>query len=207
MTGPEMLGRVEKLLDKVATATSFWSIPHIYQGLSDGQREAVNLVLNAYNEKAKANYLHPLPKTLEKLIVYPTAGTDVTTNYVSLPSGFLQELAVKYDYNNSGTYKHLSKREFDKEYFDANSYKSNWTYAITNDKIYFGTSESGTGKYQMVYLQKPTEITAAINPILPDFTHEAICQYCVSEMLKKDTRYDEAKLYFNQFLKLVESFT
>ena len=58
----------------------------------------------------------------------------------------------------------------------------------------------------MVYFQKPTEINASIQPILPDFTHEAIIQYAVGELLKRDKYYDQATIHFNQFLKLVEAF-
>lgn len=206
MTSAQMLDRVQKLLDTTVSTTSFWNTDNVYQGLSDGQREVVNRVLAAFNQKRKTTFDSSIPKALEKLIVYPTAGTSVTTNYASLPSGFLQEIAVKYDYNGSGNYKHLNKEEIDSEFFDANSYKSNWTYWITNDKIYFGTSESGSGVYQMIYFQKPTEISGSVEPILPDFTHEAIVQYATAELLKRDERIQEATVFFNQFLKLVEAF-
>lgn len=212
MIATSMLARVRELIDEVSS--SFWTDSNLYIALSEAQRQLVNLSLATYKMKLLMNPSEPLPEVLRPLyeevanLAFGTTGVSS----VALPADFLFDLHVEYDDNSSApipAYKIgiTPNRKFSLSNTYLGSNQSQFYYWIDDENLNFGTVVSGTGSYRLTYLKKPTEIDATpTNPVLPTFTHEALCQYAVAEALKKDKEYQAAQIFYNTFLQLAQNF-
>lgn len=212
MTSVQMLSRVRDLLDE--NSASFWSDANIYVYLSEAQRQLTNIALKLYQAKRDIMPNTPIPDVLRPLItvVVNLAFGSTGTSTVALPSDYLSDIHVEYDDNASSPIPAFRVGENQNRYFNQNnsflkSTQAQYTYWVDGANLNFGTAVSGTGAYRLTYLKQPTEINATpTNPILPSYTHEALCQYAVAEGYKRDKSFNESQLFYNQFLALIQNF-
>lgn len=210
MTSATMLARARMFLDEASA--SFWSDAEIYYGLSDGQREVANLALAIFRAKSKITDV-PVPEVLRELIKN-TSGTIASpgVGYLALPADYWQFLSGRYKHDSGATEKILRYQEHNHylQYYEDNewiTYDTKTEYLVWTDATNFNFSRAstGSGTYDINYFQKPTEIASGTEPILSDFTHEAIVYYAVADMLMKDQRLQEAQVYFQKFLQLTQN--
>lgn len=192
MTTANMLSRLRTMLDE--SSASFWSDTEMYSALADGQREVADHLLMLYKQKYKLNPDEELPVGLRTL-VSSTTGTGTQ----NLPADYWQYLSV---YTSSvpvfvrqdGPRKAASR---------LNTYTASTSAApfcsFNASQIVFETSVTWT----LEYIKIPTAIAVAVQPTLPDITHNAIVQYALCQLLIKDQKVQEANLEYQKFMQML----
>lgn len=195
MTSVLMLARLRTLLDE-ATA-SFWSDTECYTALSDGQREVVNSVKN--------------PQIL-KVLLKTATGSNTSGTGITLPTDFREFVNAKWTSVTAGTQYPCSIINYNEQFLrdKDNTYLAPirlnpvvYLNAITGLRLIYFEPASANGDYTIVYLKQPTEITAGVDSILSEETHEAIILYAFSFLLRKDLRQAEADGAYKLFLEMV----
>lgn len=210
MTSAQMKAAVDTALDEVTGTATFWTATEVYSALSDGQNEIINKLLAVY--RAKRDIVPETPLPLELASIAVKLISSVAASYISLPTGFLELVAAKWDYNNGGT-KYPCKILTPQlaQFQENNTFLAG---TATDPRVWVGVDNSGgspsiifrptystTGVYDIDYLDKPTDMTAVINAELPANTHNAIVEFAISKMFDKDQRPDEAQKHYNLFLE------
>ena len=84
-------------------------------------------------------------------------------------------------------------------------FKANVT-VLGNVTITFeSVSSSNSAAYQAGILSQPADITASVNPTLPDIALSPVIEYAFAVMLEKDQRNDEANSAMQRFGQLAQS--
>ena len=200
MTSVLLLSRLRTLLDEAEEG--FWTDDECYAALSDAQREAVNNIFarNPFNENLKT-----LIKTVD--------GTNVTNQAIALPTAFKDIVTGELAVLTGGTKYPCKVIDYNKDFIDDknNDYlkpiaASPVVYVkastVVGRKIYFEPTGANTD-YSLLIITNPTEITASINPILPEATHEALIYWAFQFLLRKDLRVEEANGALALFTEMI----
>ena len=195
MTSALMLSRVRTLLDEASA--SFWTDTECYAALSDGQREVVNTVKN--------------PQIL-KVLLKTLSGSDGTSSAITLPTDFRQFVNATYTTVTTEDQKPCRIVNYDADFLleKDNSYLAPnratpvvYINATIGLRLIYFEPTSIHADYTIKYLKQPTEISGAVEPILPEETHEAIILFAFSFLLRKDLRAQEADGVYKLFLEAV----
>ena len=207
MTSAEMLARVRTLLDESSAA--FFTDAEIYSALSDGQREVTNFALGVYRQLRAQNVNSQIPEAIKELITTATGTIAAAGLTANLPADYLEWIRadLAHTAGSVDAYPCYYRENTLGAFASANTYLAE---NITNQQHYFtinatqvvfftpGAVSVGSS-YTFVYFKKPTEISGAVQPILSDFTHEAIVQYAYAYILGKDQRTTEASNEYGKF--------
>lgn len=199
MTAPNMLVQLRTLLDEANE--QFWLDSECFAALSDGQREYASTILSQYKAKVLINPSESIPEVLRTL--YKILSSTTSTSYIALPSDFLYDVSLLL--GSQPLLKRELSRTIPAEQANSLLGASGYYYSISNSQINLEiTTPSSPVSFIFNYLQKPTDITQDVNPILPDFTHYPIVIYAYAELLKKSQRLQEALVQYQQFIQLVK---
>lgn len=206
MSALEMLQRLRTLLDE--KLSQFWDDGlDCYPALTDAQTEYAAIILLQWKARSIVNPSELIPETLLELYV-KSSGNIAGQNYILRPSNYLYDLSI---YLGSPYSRNLLRREVSKasKFETANIYigTQGYFYSVKNDRfdleIPVPTGPSGID-YILEYLKKTTTINANTNPILPEFTHQAIVVFAFATLLKKAKLIQESNAQFQEFASLVK---
>ena len=201
MTSVLMLARLRTLLDE--SAAGFWTDTEAYAALSDGQREVFNVVFKR----------DPHSQTLKNLLRDTADGTAASNQAITLPTDFREFVVAKLAVTTTETKKPCRVIDYNESHFQnqQNTYlapnKANPVVYVKGTtalgkKIYFEPS-SASSDYSITYITQPTEISAAVEPVLPVDAQEPIIIYAFSFLLRKDLRAQEADGAYKIFSDMV----
>jgi len=187
-----MLSRLRTLLDESQAA--FWTDVEMYAALTDGQREVADMLMTLYKQKSTLNPNEELPANLRTLIA-----TTTGTGTQNLPADYWRYLTI---YTSTAPVlvriDGLTKGTLKNNVYTASS--SGFPYCSFNaTQVVLETSVAWT----LEYIKTPTAIAVAVQPTLPDPTHNAIVQYALCELLIKDQKVQEANLEYQKFMQMV----
>lgn len=202
MTSEQMLIELRTLLDE--SVEGFWLDTECYAALSDGQREYASIILNQYKAKLLINASEPLSEVLR--VLYTESTDSITVSYFTLPTDFHYDLSL---YLDDPYFRTFYRREISRTLDEKNPYSYGDFYSLKDigaNKsllIEIATPTSAVS-YNFKYLKKTTDISATEEPILPEFTHQAIVISACSQLLKKSKQYDTSILQQKEFLSLIK---
>lgn len=203
-----MLTKVRTLLDE--DSAGFWTDDQIYNALTDGQKEVINILLKVY--RAKKAIGGSLSEPLRSLISTKAVDPIAAGEGISIPSDYLDVIEIWYD-STGGT-------ESIVYVVDGQSKKTNFlenNHYMQGDKVVaflgynkdkdqkefsFSTISTGNAKGTLVYLAMPTDIASEQNATLPGQTHKTIVQYAYADILRRDED-PRASNEYQQFLQMV----
>lgn len=202
----QLLAEVRAQLDE-ASAT-FWQDTDIYQSLTDGQREYVSLILAQYKAKVLADRAVKLPEVLRVLLKAGLASTTfpTATTSIALPADFLYHVSFLMNVSARSNLLPTPIREYSPQTFfqNSNSLLNTDQYAwIDAGNINWSPAING-GQITLNYISKPTDITASIDPVLPQFGNAALVRYAFADCLRKDQRTQEAEAAYGEFLQMIK---
>lgn len=223
MTALEMLTKVRTMLDEVEPE-GMWKNFEIYSSLTSGQEAYASMVFAQYKGKAALNINEPVPQVLSPLIIDMTTAIPDATSRLNNPADLWDYISLLYNHQSATAgLIPMYKRETNGRYnaISGNKYLqgdtvNDYYYTLASDGIRLETPVSNVdgGQIRIIYLEKPTKIVidpdatdpavATIQPILPSFTHDAICTYAFSDMCNKIKMYEVAAQYYQKFLNMVE---
>jgi hypothetical protein len=197
---------------EVASA-NYWTDTEIYASLTDGQEALCNLALSVYRAKKQADPDTPVPYLLQPLydIIATTLGTGHSS--IALSNPVLELISLKYNHNAASPlysvrFRNLSSAAIFQQDNTYLSITGTEYYArfYNNDTISLETaSTSAASAYSAEVLIEPTDITASVDPIIPDVARDAIAYFAFSQMLSKDQRSQEAQQALQVFFQLSQS--
>jgi hypothetical protein len=198
MNGTELYERLATLLDE--STSQYFTDDERWAALTDGQQEYASTILTQYKARVLINPSESIPEVLRTL--YKSLASSTSNSYIALPNDFLYDVSLLLGD------QFLLKRELSRiiPAEQANSLlgASGYYYSISSLINLEITTPSSPVSFIFNYLQKPTDITQDVNPILPDFTHYPIVIYAYAELLKKSQRLQEALVQYQQFLQLIK---
>ena len=198
MTAPGMLAELRRNLDE--SNEQFWLDSECFAALSDGQREYASTILSQYKAKVLINPSESIPEVLRTL--YKILSSTTSTSYIALPNDFLYDVSLLL--GSQPLLKRELSRTIPAEQANSLLGASGYYYSIDSQINLEITTPSSPVSFIFNYLQKPTDITQDVNPILPDFTHYPIVIYAYAELLKKSQRLQEALQQYQIFLQLIK---
>ena len=207
MTNAEMNARVRSLLDELKVGF-YDNNKDIYPALDNGQKQYASIILAQFKARQILDPSIEIPQTLYPLYATVTNNLSSGLSYFPLPEDYADDIGLKItaDSVDYVLYKRpISKAIFHKQ---VNTYlnEANSYYNIDTANVnieFYGIIPTLT-YYTFGYLKKVTDLTSSVEPILPNFTHPAICIYAVSELLVKKRFHREAQLAYQQFLTMVQ---
>lgn len=212
MTTANLLLRLRNILDEATAA--FWDDDELYRYLSDGQREAVNILIAIYKAKSSIDPQEAVPNVLMPIVT--TSSDTITTGQSTIAlesSAYLGLVSLTY-HHSGGTQVPVFIRELSEElnFISQNIYMADapgveYNARIESDTaIKLGTAASGSGgAYTLKYFAKPAEINGSTDPVLNDLAMEAVLNYGLSMALPKEKRAGEAESAFQKFVQMVKN--
>lgn len=209
-----MLARLRSLLDESTAA--FWSNDELYRNLSDGQREIAAFAMKLFRDRGRKNLpavLNPLMSTVNGNCANDTQG-DIALTYYNV-TGMWDIVQALYtpDVDGLDDYARCRIVENDIDFLriSQNLYtrgtvssplaliktKHESTYST---EVFFKPDKTGSNAGAVIqYIKSPTDIAAGTEPILDDFTHNAIVQFAYSQALLRDQRTQEGLAEYQKF--------
>jgi len=207
MTATQLLASLRTLLDE--DTEQYWLDPECYTALTNGQKEYASIVLAQYKAKAGVNPFEPLPEVLRPLL-NPVTQSLVNATYLPLPPNYLYDLSVYvYGTYNRPFFKRKQSRSLLFEQVNSLLGAQGYYYSIDNVNLNFEIPAPSVAinidfKYLMLTPPIDGSLSPASDPVLPDFTHDAIVQYAYSELLKKPKRTQESLAEYQKFLQTIK---
>lgn len=213
MNSAEMLSSLRTLLDEKVSG-GFYEDADLYNALRSGELELATRLFAVYKAKTEQNKGEALPFVLTPLYneIEQVMGAGVAT--IPLPNGVIGILSVQYNHSGpSPLYPVYSRDVSSVKHFSKNNYflKSDknknvyyFTYTPISGYVELETpSESEDSLAHVCYIKHPSGISALVQPTLESNTHEAIIQYALWYILRKDKDYQAQE--YQKFLSMVQT--
>lgn len=187
--------KVRTLLDE--SSAGFWSDTEIYNALSDGQREIVNIILSMYKQRSAITANEKLPEVLRNVF----ATTNSATGTQNLPTDYLTYLALYITTTNVPIYvrsEGIDKHQRVNTYLASSS--SQPYVSISATQVVNETSVT----WQMDYIKTPTDLSDSADPSLAPLAYQAMVSYAVAFLLNKDEN-QRAVQEFQTFFTLTQN--
>jgi hypothetical protein len=210
MTTATVLASVRTLLDEANA--SYWENTEVYQSLTDAQNAMCGLALSVYQTKlnATSNGDVDIPLILEPLHTTKSGTLPFGQDTITLPNPVLSVISVQYNPNATTPLYPVRMRERSEAsvFQKSNSYLG----SIGNDYyvrfkgniilIFETASAFDYAGYSIEIIAQPIDISASVDPILPDITQLSLVEFAFSKLLAKDQRTQESSDAFNKFMSL-----
>lgn len=210
----ESLARLRILLNE--STAGFYTDTQLYQLLDSGQNLVVDFCL-AKSQSLRNNDMSNEIKVFEPLSLLDTSNTTVTgTREYSLQTDYLVTQYCSYQVDDRSGSKYPAKQTT----FHEALWKESNTYATANDrypayyiragKIGFSPNcvHGGPSMYEHYYYKKPTTIVsgnASSEITLRVDAHEAIIFFAYSLAMTMDEQHNEANLYFEKAIQIINN--
>lgn len=213
MTSSVMLTELRTLLDEAQAG--FYENTELYQALTDGQKNVTYYFLNLFKKQREMNTSLQLNRFLLPLSISKN-DTAVILEEITFDNSPMIILNAEYrNITNIGNYypcfvldpnavdfNHRLQNEYLKPTDKSPSvfmyYNGGWKY-----KFLPAFDNSLGGDYILNYLKEPTSISASIEPILAEETHNAIVQWAFSFILRKDDKTQQSAMEHQKYLQMV----
>ena len=192
-----MVTALTNLLDDTGAGAGFYTTAMYYEALSAGQRGAASFI----------NKNNPTSPVLKSLLKEDT----VTGGYsADLPGDFVAVNSATYAYDGS-TYKPCKVVEYAEHLWNienpflVNSKNRPVIYikgeSTLGGKYYFYPTNSSTSNGVLTYLAEVTDIASGVDPVIKQ-GHDAMVQYALHYLLKRNKDEERAKLAYSEFERL-----
>lgn len=199
MTSANMLTRLRTLLDEASA--SFYADTELYSALADGQRQITAIALSLFDRNPSK-----VPEIIRPLIKTASGTLAAAVSTISLPADYLRYITGKYIHNATSGGRPVFLRAIDGQLI----HKQNNAFQVadTGEEYYITIDtainlETATvspgGYYSITYFSTPADIASGANPTLSDSSHNAIIQYALYFILRKDQKEAESASALNVF--------
>ena len=205
MVQAEALARLRILINE--TSAGFWDDTQLYKLLDSSQNMAIQLMLGKEDmeRKLSPHYRHP---SLQAIIANNSKAATVSvpeyafSSFTSPITDYIRPLFVNFNYASGQATATLVTYE-ESKYRNLNSFTAPAATApifyVRANIVGLNPAPDSMNSVQFFYYKTPVPVDASHDFTLTAETHESIIYGALALALQKDSRAQEADIYFNKF--------
>ena len=211
MTTSDLLARLRTMLDEASAG--FWTDTEAYSAFTDGQLQLCELAVGMLKARRAESIYVDIPFILKSLLtIESSVGLPSATSSITLTGQAMELISFTYRKDNTALSIvpcFIRKSNYADAFLQGNPFATaNGTteyYVLFTppSTITLETPVSGDyGSFAATYIKRPANITASVDPILPDEASQAVLQFAFARMMAKDGRDAEAQGAMKAFADL-----